>query len=561
MLANLHVKNFAIIDEIDVDFGKHLNILTGETGAGKSILVGSIGIALGARVSSEMIGKHGDYAMVELVFQIDDDETICALREMDIEPEDGQIVVSRKITENRSINKINGESVSVSVIKKVSALCMDIHGQHEHQSLLHKEYHMDVVDKFAGERAAVLKTKIGDAYDRYRKLLREMEQDGTSAEERARELSFLEYEKKEIEEAKLVKGEEEKLEEQVRKMSNASSIVSALAKVYEYTGDNTIGGCASGISQALRQISGVAQLDDEIGSMQSELMDIENLLSDFNRGLSEYMDDFTFDEAELIQLEARLDLIRNCQAKYGKTYDDIMRHLCEITEKIEKFSDYEVYREQCEKKKSELESELGRLCAELTEVRKKAAVELETSITAALEELNFEKARFQVKIEPCDAYTAKGKDDVEFLIATNPGADLYPLGKVASGGELSRVMLAIKTVFADVDSIETLIFDEIDVGISGRTAQKVSEQMSVLGKDHQIICITHLAQIAAMADTHFVIEKIISDDETRTIIRPLSAEESEEELARILGGVEITDAVLANAREMKELANKQKQYS
>lgn len=561
MLANLHVKNFAIIDEIDVDFGKHLNILTGETGAGKSILVGSIGIALGARVSSEMIGKHGDYAMVELVFQIDDDETICALREMDIEPEDGQIVVSRKITENRSINKINGESVSVSVIKRVSALCMDIHGQHEHQSLLHKEYHMDVVDKFAGERAAVLKTKIGDAYDRYRKLLREMEQDGASAEERARELSFLEYEKKEIEEAKLVEGEEEKLEEQVRKMSNASSIVSALAKVYEYTGDNTIGGCASGISQALRQISGVAQLDDEIGSMQSELMDIENLLSDFNRGLSEYMDDFTFDETELIQLEGRLDLIRNCQAKYGKTYDDIMRHLGEITEKIEKFSDYEVYREQCEKKKSELESELGRLCAELTEVRKKAAVELETSITAALEELNFEKARFQVKIESCDAYTAKGKDDVEFLIATNPGADLYPLGKVASGGELSRVMLAIKTVFADVDSIETLIFDEIDVGISGRTAQKVSEQMSVLGKDHQIICITHLAQIAAMADTHFVIEKIVSDDETRTVIRPLSAEESEEELARILGGVEITDAVLANAREMKELANKQKQYS
>ena len=331
--------------------------------------------------------------------------------------------------------------------------------------------------------------------------------------------------------------------------------------MYEYTGDNTIGGCASGISQALRQISGVAQLDDEIGSMQSELMDIENLLSDFNRGLSEYMDDFTFDETELIQLEGRLDLIRNCQAKYGKTYDDIMRHLGEITEKIEKFSDYEVYREQCEKKKSELESELGRLCAELTEVRKKAAVELETSITAALEELNFEKARFQVKIESCDAYTAKGKDDVEFLIATNPGADLYPLGKVASGGELSRVMLAIKTVFADVDSIETLIFDEIDVGISGRTAQKVSEQMSVLGKDHQIICITHLAQIAAMADTHFVIEKIVSDDETRTVIRPLSAEESEEELARILGGVEITDAVLANAREMKELANKQKQYS
>lgn len=369
------------------------------------------------------------------------------------------------------------------------------------------------------------------------------------------------HEKKEIEEARLVEGEEEKLEEQVRKMSNASAIVSSLAKVYEYTGDSTIGGCASGISQALRQMSGVAELDEEIGSMQSELIDIENLLSDFNRGLSEYMADFTFDEAELIQLEARLDLIRNCQAKYGRTYEDIMNHLREITQKIEKFSDYEAYQKQCEEKKSELESELDRLCGELTEVRKKAAEELETSITTALEELNFEKARFQVKIEPCNSYTSKGKDDVEFLIATNPGSDLYPLSKVASGGELSRVMLAIKTVFADVDRIETLIFDEIDVGISGRTAQKVSEQMSVLGKEHQIICITHLAQIAAMADTHFVIEKIVSGEETRTDIRPLSPKESEEELARILGGVEITDAVLANAKEMKELANKQKQYS
>lgn len=560
MLVNLHVKNFAIIDEIDVDFGKHLNILTGETGAGKSILVGSIGIALGARVSSEMIGKHGEYAMVELVFQIENEETIRQLQEMDIEPEDGQVVVSRKITESRSINKINGESVSVSVIKKVSALCLDIHGQHEHQSLLHKEYHLEVVDKFAGEEAFALKSEIAGLYREYRKLLGEMENENTSAEERARELSFLEYEKKEIEDAKLVPGEEEKLEEQVRKLSNASSIVEALGKVYECTGDNR-NGSAEGISQALRQIGSVSDMDEQLVSMESQLLDIENLLSDFNRELSEYMENFTFDEAELMQLESRLDLIRNCQSKYGKTYEDIMDHLEEITEKIERFSDYEQYLEECEKKKIALEEKLDKLCSELTEIRKKAAMELEISITAALEELNFEKARFSVNIVALDTYASHGKDDVEFLIATNPGAELYPLGKVASGGELSRVMLAIKSVFADVDSIDTLIFDEIDVGISGRTAQKVSEKMSILGKEHQIICITHLAQIAAMADTHFVIEKIMSEDETRTNIRPLSVSESEEELARILGGVEITEAVLANAREMKELAKKQKQYS
>lgn len=560
MLANLHVKNFAIIDEIDVDFGRHLNILTGETGAGKSILVGSIGIALGARVSSEMIGKHGEYAMVELVFQIEDTETLQALREMDIEPEDGQIVVSRKITGSRSINKINGESVPVSVIKKVSALCLDIHGQHEHQSLLHKEYHMEVVDKFAGEEAADLKSKIAVLYHEYRNLLSEMENENSSAEERARELSFLEYEKKEIEDARLVPGEEEKLEEQVRKMANASSIVETLGKVYEYTGDGR-NGCAEGVSQALRQMGNISHMDEQLSSMESELMDIENLLSDFNRGLSEYMEDFTFDEAEFIRLESRLDQIRNCQSKYGRTYEDIMNHLEEITKKLERFSDFEQYVQECEKKKDELEKNMDQLCDKLTGLRKKAAEELEVSITAALEELNFEKAKFSVNISPLDGYTAHGKDDVEFLIATNPGVELYPLGKVASGGELSRVMLAIKSVFADVDSIETLIFDEIDVGISGRTAQKVSEKMSILGKDHQIICITHLAQIAAMADTHFVIEKLVSEDETKTNIRTLSDRESEEELARILGGVEITEAVLANAHEMKELAKKQKQYS
>lgn len=559
MLANLHVKNFAIIDEIDIDFGKHLNILTGETGAGKSILVGSIGIALGARVSSEMIGAHGDYAMVELVFQIEDEETLEALRETDIQPEEGQIVISRKITENRSINKINGESVPVSVIRKVSEKCLDIHGQHEHQSLLHREYHMDVLDRYAGTAASELKQQIASAYKEYMALVQQMGQNGSTAEERARELSFLEYEKKEIEAAALTEGEEEQLEERVRKMTNASAIVEALGNVYDYTGDG-IHGCAAGISQALRRLSAVADMDEELSSMQGELMDIENLLSDFNRGLSEYMEDFIFDEAELRQMEARLDIIRSCQAKYGKTYADIMKYLQEITEKIQQFSDYEQYMEQCVQKKAEWEHTLDTLCCRLTEVRKEAAGHLEKSITEVLTELNFDSARFEVSIEPAKSYTAKGMDEVEFLIATNPGAALNPLAKVASGGELSRIMLAIKTVFADVDRIETLIFDEIDVGVSGRTAQKVSEKMSILGKEHQIICITHLPQIAAMADTHFVIEKRTDDETATTEIRALTAEESEQELARMLGGVEITEAVLANAREMKELAAGQKQY-
>lgn len=560
MLANLHVKNFAIIDEIDVDFGRHLNILTGETGAGKSIVVGSIGIALGARVSSEIIGNHGDYAVVELIFQIEDEDTLQALRALDIETEEGQLVVSRKITGSRSINRINGESVSVSMIRKVAGLCMDIHGQHEHQSLLHKEYHLSVVDRFAGSEVEDLKSKMAGYYREYRELLHELENENISAEERTRELSFLEFEKKEIEETKLVPGEEDKLEEQVRKLSNASSIVEALGKVYACTGDG-LGGSADGISQALRQLGGVSSMDEKLTSMESELMDIENLLSDFNREISEYMDGFVFDEAELHQMEARLDQIRNCQAKYGKSYEDIMSYLHEITEKIGRLCDYEDYQKECLQKKEALEGKMSTLGSKLTKLRKAAGKKLEKKIISALEELNFEKPKFSVNITPLEGYTAEGRDDVEFLISTNPGAELYPLGKVASGGELSRVMLAVKSVFADVDRIETLIFDEIDVGISGRTAQKVSEKMSILGKEHQIICITHLAQIAAMADTHFVIEKFVSGDMTRTNIRPLTETESEEELARILGGVEITDAVRTNAKEMKQLAKRQKDYA
>lgn len=558
MLTNLHVKNIAIIDEADVDFGRHLNILTGETGAGKSILVGSIGIALGSRVSAEMIGKHGDHAMVEMVFHIEDEETLDALRAMDIEPEEGQVVISRKITENRSINKINGESVAVSTIRKVSALCLDIHGQHEHQSLLHKEYHMDVVDRFAGAKAAELKQQISDAYREYNKLVREMEQENSTAEERARELSFLQYEKQEIEDAKLTEGEEAALEEQVRRLSNASVIVETLGKVYDYTGDG-MNGSAAAISQAFRQMASVSELDEKLEVMRDELMDIENLLSDFNRELSDYMADFNFDESELRQMEERLNLIRSCQSKYGKTYEDIMDYLQEITAKIDKFSDYEQYMEACGERKAKLEEKLDRLCGELTAVRKGAAAQLGKAITETLAELNFEKARFEVSVQPLETYSQKGKDDVEFLVSTNPGEDLYPLGKVASGGELSRIMLAVKTVFADVDRIGTLIFDEIDVGISGRTAQKVSEKMSILGKDHQVICITHLPQIAAMADTHFVIEKVTSSGETRTEIRALSDAESEQELARMLGGVEITEAVLANAREMKRFASESKE--
>lgn len=556
MLVNLHVKNFAIIDEIDVDFGKHLNILTGETGAGKSILIGSIGIALGARVSPEMIGKNGDYAMVEIVFQIEDDKTKKCLQELDVEPEDGQVVISRKITDNRSINKINGVSVPVSLIRQVAALCIDIHGQHEHQSLLNKEHHREIVDDYAGEESAVLQRQIAECYETYRSLKKELEEGEVSEEERARQLGFLEYEKQEIEAAGLQPNEMEKIDETYRRASNAGTIVETLGTVHQLTSETAAGA----ISHALQQIQRIANLDESLADYMEELIQMEGLLGDFNHGIARHMSDFSYDDREMQQLEQRLDCIHRLQTKYGKTYEEIMLHLQEVDNKLLQYADYEAYREKQKQELAACETQLHEYCARLTTARKQAAKELENEISKALEDLNFAHVDFEIAVEKKESVSPNGWDDVEFLIATNPGEPRRSLGKIASGGELSRIMLAIKSVFANSDDIETLIFDEIDTGISGRTAQKVSEKMSVLGKRHQVICITHLAQIAAMADTHFIIEKQVDEKQSTTTIRPLDSEEMEEELARILSGVEVTDVVRESAREMKALANSLKDY-
>ncbi len=557
MLVNLHVKNFAIIDEADIDFGEHLNIMTGETGAGKSILVGSLSIALGARVSPEVIGKRGDYAMVEAVFQIRDEETLSRIRELDIEPEDGELVISRKIMANRSVNKINGESVSVGTIRKVAAFCIDIHGQNEHQSLLHEESQKEIVDRYGGEKSAQLKEEISSLYRQYAAQKRELEKDNLSSEERARQIGFLEYEKNEIESVALKEGEIEQLEQDFRRASNAADIVSVLGEVHRMSGETA----TSAISHSLGRLKEIVSFDRSLSDFEEQLLQIEGLLGDFNRDVSGFMEDFTFDESELREMEQRLDCIHTLQSKYGDSYEAIMAHLHEVDEKIEKYADFEAYQM---KKREEFEKTLKQLtkkCQSLTKRRKDVAAQLEQEIMEALKALNFAQVDFSIDVREKEEFSSDGRDEVEFMIATNPGEPRRGLGKVVSGGELSRIMLAIKSVFADSDSIETLIFDEIDTGISGRTAQMVAEKMAVIGKQHQIICITHLAQIAAMADKHFVIEKDVAEDASTTRIRPLNKGEIEDELSRILGGAQITDAVRESAREMKEMADRIKRQS
>ncbi len=550
MLTNLHVKNFAIIDEVDVDFGEHLNILTGETGAGKSILIGSLNIALGGRVSPEMIGRRGDSATVEAVFHVNDEGTLRAIRELDVEPEDGEIVISRKISEGRSVNKVNGESVSAGVIRQVASLCIDIHGQNENQSLIRPARQRDIVDRFGGGEVLIPLQEVADIFHEYASVKREMEEDSLSDEELARKIDYLNFEKNEIESANLSKEEMESIESEYRIAANAGTVVDVLSTVYN-DGTRTAG---DSISRVLPELKRAAELNPKLAEYESELLQVESLLGDFNRELSGFMQDYAFDESRLRELEQRLDVIRGLQSKYGETYEDIMAHHDEVEEKLGHYADYEKFRKERQNQFDRLVVEMADKSRTLTNLRIQAAEKLKEEITKALQELNFAHVEFEIQINRSEHFSEHGVDEIEFLIATNPGEEVRPLAKIASGGELSRIMLAIKSVFADSDEIETLIFDEIDAGISGRTAQMVSEKMNTIARHHQVICITHLAQIAAMADTHFAIEKEVGADASETKIRELSHEESLEELARLLGGAQITDAVRENAREMKEMA-------
>lgn len=551
MLQNLHVKNLALIDETEVEFGPGLNILSGETGAGKSIIIGSINLALGEKVQKEMLRDNGESALVELIFFVEDADTIEAIRALDIEMEDDTVILSRKITGGRAIGRINGEAVSASKMKAVASLLIDIHGQHEHQSLLSKKKHLEILDTFAKEALGDKKEKLAQCYQEYRKLKDELEHANLDGEERAREVSFLEYEVKEIEDAQLTVGEDEELEAVFRKYSNGKKIMDAVGAANAATSEDDES-ASERIGRALRELSSVSGYDERVKEMEEQLTEIDNLLSDFNHELASYLSDEEFDEETFYETEKRLDLINHLKSKYGNTIADILKYCEEKAERIAVLNDYDAYLAGLQKNVSEKEKQLEQLSKKVSDIRKKESKKLTESIKNALLDLNFLDVQFTMEFAETD-YTANGIDDAQFLISTNPGELVKPLGKVASGGELSRIMLAIKTVMAS-DKIGTLIFDEIDSGISGRTAQMVSEKMNVLGRSHQIICITHLPQIAAMADSHFLIEKSVENQATVSKIHKLTDEESVEELARMLGGVEITDTVLENAREMKQMA-------
>ena len=558
MLHNLYVKNLALIDEIEVEFTKGLNILTGETGAGKSIILGSVNFALGGKYSADIIRKGAEYGYVELTFFVENKTQEEALKRKDIFPEDGVVVLSRKLMSKRSISKINGETVPIALLKEAASILIDIHGQHEHQSLLYKKNHLTILDAFAKENIKQVKEKLAKAYLIYKEQKEELEEALTDEKERNKEIGFLEFEIQEIRQAKLSRQEDETLEETYRRMTNGKKIVGNLEEAYEYTGGTNSETASEAISRALRCMQEAAGCDEQAQDMFQQLAEIDSLLNDFNRELSDYKMSFDFSEETFFEVETRLNEINRLKAKYGNSIEEILEYCDKKEERLLKLQDYDAYLAQLQKKVEETEAEVKHYSNQLSLLRKEESVKLAEAIRKGLRDLNFLDTQFEIVFRELGTYTVQGTDEVEFMISMNPGEPVRALGDVASGGELSRIMLAIKSVMAEKDKIETLIFDEIDVGISGRTAQKVSEKMSFIGRNHQVICITHLAQIAAMADAHYAIEKQVEDGVTKSKIFRLSKEQEIEELARILGGAKITDTVMQSAAEMKELAERTK---
>lgn len=552
MLLELHVKNLALIEKADVEFGEGLNILTGETGAGKSIIIGSVSMALGGKASRDSIRHGADYAYIELVFSVKGEDRLQALRELDTEPtEDGLVIISRKITPSRSISRINDETVTAARLRQITGLLLDIHGQHEHQSLLYKSKHLEILDAYVKAQTQPAKKKMEEEYKNYCILKKRLSSFEMDHDARLREADFLRFEIQEIEEGNIKEGEEEELTARYRRFSHARRIAENLNEAYDSLQ-------ADAVTRALRSVEQVTEYDEALQSIRDQLYDAEAILSDAGREISAYISSMEFDEESWRQTEERLDQIHSLQNKYGASVFAIQASLEEKRKRLEELENYDAFREQTEKKLKISTDHLCRLCTDLSEIRKKASVELVKRIRSGLLDLNFLDVEFDMEFETLDHFTPDGWDEVQFLISTNPGQPMRPLKDVASGGELSRIMLAIKTVLADSDEIPTLIFDEIDTGISGRTAQKVSEKLSYIAGSHQVICITHLPQIAAMADIHFEIRKSTSEGSTATTIERLGREETVRELARLLGGAQITEAVLKNAREMKELADQTK---
>lgn len=565
MLTHLRVKNIALIDDIALDLDEGLNILTGETGAGKSIILGAVNLALGGRVSKDMLGDSTIPAQVDLLFDVTGTRAQKHLQEMGAldDESSGEVLLSRRIATNgRALNRLNGEIVTAAVLQKAASFLIDVHGQHEHQSLLDPKCHIDLLDRF-DESCAALKTRLRSKLERYHEIEAEERSWREQSRDKDRLLALMRYEAQEIDEAALQEGEEEELLTFIRRERASVKIQESCSAAYEaLRGVNFGGGAVDYMNEALSQLRAIEELDpNTLGPLASSLLDALAIAEDVSRDVQSYAERSESDPEELTRSEERLEQIRKLKSKYGNQLEAIRQYRCGLEESIHKIENInetlQILEAELQKQRLELREE----AVQLHEIRQKSAEQISGQITEILKTLQFQDPEFTVDIRQREEIGPKGYDQVQFMIRTNIGEKLRPLDRIASGGEISRIMLAIKTVLAQRDEIPTLIFDEIDSGISGRTAQSVAEKLALISRYHQIVCITHLPQIAAMADHHLRIEKTASDGRARTEVVVLTEEGSQDELARMLGGTQMTQTARRNAIEMKKLAQEWKKHN
>lgn len=554
MLEHLHIKNVALIKESEISFGEGLNILTGETGAGKSMVIDSLQFALGGRAGKDFL-RHGEkQASVEALFAMQSEALQEKLEESGIQPEeDGSVLITRTLSEaGKSVCRVNGSTVTVGMLREIAEDLIDIYGQHEHQSLLNPSRHIRLLDRFCG-------AGFGDAMEEYKKsyhALKELEKQLQSLmgdeSQREQRMDILQFQKEELEAGELRLGEEEDLLEQKKRLSSMEKLMrltrESLALLYD--GENMMPSACDQLGDALAKLQEAAEYDNSLNTFADALADAYAAVEDTARELKREAEKQENDPDALEEIEERLQLIYKLKRKYGGSveaalafYDKVVQELDFLSNSNEKVAELTLEKEKEQKK-------LAAAAEKLSALRRSTAQQVAAQIEASLKDMEMKDARFHIQIDEKNDWTADGKDKVEFLISANAGENLKPLAKIASGGEMSRVMLALKTVLVDADEIGTFIFDEIDTGVSGRTARKVGEKMRFLGSKRQILCITHLPQIAAMADQHFLIEKESSDGETTTQVTPLEGEGPVLEVARLMGGSDVTETTLAAAREL-----------
>ena len=546
MLIELHIKNLALIKKADIYFKEGLSVLSGETGAGKSILIDSINLALGAKANKDIIRVGENEGFVELIFTLDEKRKE-KLKAMDISFEDDILILTRKISTSRSVCRINDETVTLGKLREITDTLIDIHGQHEHQSLLSAGNNLVLLDSFCPKELSKLKSELSNDYGELKKINQKI-QEGIDERLRKREIDILDFEINEIKDAKIKENEEEELEQVFKKGKNISKINDVLVELLSELENESIG-------NNIRDVFDIAILDDSLNVVVSNLNTIEDLISETIHYTNRYLDSLEYNEREYDKVIERLDTIRHIKSKYSNDYHKIQELLKEKENRLSFLKDFGEEVILLRKSAARLEESILGKCTLISTMRKEVAVKLTKRIKEELEDLNFLGVEFEIRFTKKDKISRDGYDAVDFLISTNPGQPMKPLQMVASGGELSRIMLALKTVFASSDDIQTLIFDEIDTGISGKTAVKVGEKLMNISKGRQVLCISHLPQIAVMADQNLFISKSTDGKTTQTNIDLLDKEGKIKEIARLIGGNNLTEGVLKTAREMIQEAD------